>query len=231
MCPAVSAQTRLLTGLTQPSCAPAISAAVRAVSMGSRHSKPRLGRCVPVHLSASARPSSGCPCTTGPCLVAQTGTVTGGAAAHGYPLVPDLGLPPAVWRPVPGAVEPLQVQVLRVGVRVRDGPRDRPVEPEVREPGQAGERGPGDVELRAAHPALPVHVRRVECPVRVVADHRAAMGGVPPADRPRVGAWLDLGEEAEVSLDVGQRLVEQVRDAGREPSARRHGHRHARDRP
>ena len=77
MCPPVSAQTRLLTGSTQPSCAAASSAAVRAVSMAGITSKPRLGRCVPVHLSTSACPLSGCPCTTGPCLVAHTGTVTG----------------------------------------------------------------------------------------------------------------------------------------------------------
>src|SRR5580693_6083611 len=77
MSPRVSAHTRLLTGSTQPSCASASSVTVRAVSMGSRHSNPRLGRCVPVHLSARASPESGFPCTTGPCLVAQTGTVTG----------------------------------------------------------------------------------------------------------------------------------------------------------
>ncbi len=77
-CPrCVSAQTRLLTGSTQPSCASASAATVRAVSIGSRHSNPRLGRWVPVHFSARARPDSGFPCTTGPCLVAQTGTVTG----------------------------------------------------------------------------------------------------------------------------------------------------------
>ena len=94
---------------------------------------------------------------------------------------------------------------------------DRPVEPEVREPGQPGERRPGDVEVRARHPALPVHVRGVERPVRVVADHGPAMRGPPPADRPRVGPGLDLGEEPQVPVDVAERRRRAAGDTGAQP--------------
>ena len=227
----MSAQTRLLTGSTQPSCASASSAAVRAASMAGMTSKPRLGRCVPVHLSTSACPLLRVPVHHRPVPGRPHRHGDRGAAAHLDPLVADLRLLPAVGRQVPRAVEALQVQVLRVGVPVGDRPGDRPVEAEVREPGQPGERGPGDVEVRAGHPALPVHVRRVECPVRVVADHRGPVRGTPPADGPRVGPGLDLGEEAEVPLDLAERLLEQPGDRAGQPAVGRHRDRRPGHRP
>ena len=188
--------------------------------MGSRHSNPRLARWVPVHLSTRARPASGFPCTTGPCLVAHTGTVTGepprtsirscrtSASAQPYGVRYRVPAKRSRYRSCVSASPCVIAHATE------------PLEPEVREPGQPGERGPRDVEVGAGHPALPVHVRRVERPVRVVADHRAAVRGAPPADGPRVGPGLDLGEEPQVPLDVAERLVEQVGDRVRSAARR-----------
>jgi hypothetical protein len=67
--------------------------------------------------------------------------------------------------------------------------------------------------------------------VRVIAEHRAAVRGAPPAYRPRVGAGLDLGQEPEVPLKVAKRLVEQPGDRVRQPPAGRHRDRRPGRRP
>ncbi len=148
-------------------------------------------------------------------------------AAHVDPLAAPLRLPPAVRRQVPGPLELLQVQVLRVGVGVGDRPGHPAVVTEVREPGQPWEGRADHVEVRAGQLALPVHVGGLERPVRVVAQHGRAVRGPGRADRPRVRAGLGLGQEPQVPRHIRDRLVHQPG----QPPVRRDRQRRARGRP
>ena len=133
-------------------------------------------------------------------------------------LAPHLGLPPLVAELVPrrvGGVEALDEDVLVVGHRVRDAPGHVAVVAEVGQAGDAGEREPDGVEVRAGEVVLVVAVRRVERAVRIARDERAARGGPGPGEDPVV-APADPGRAGEPSTAACSSSVPTA--AGRRPA-------------
>ena len=128
---------------------------------------------------------------TEPCRVMVRSMSTGLGVTHVDALGTPLSLPPLAFEHVASRVlrvEALDVEILIIGTRVRDAPRNPLVVTEVGESWDAAEGHADDVELRTGEVVLVVDVGHVDGAMRVTGDQRFAAGGATSVNSPVVAA-------------------------------------------
>ena len=180
-----------------------------ARSMGGRHSAHVFGPAVEVCLLAMPYPG-GPPRMTGPWCVDTTSSSVTPPPRDLIVSRRDVGLPPlALPLVLAGVVEPLDVEVVVIGLGVGHAPCHAGVVAEMGKAGAAREGEPQGVEVGAGDVVLVVDVGGVERPVGVARNERLPRGRAAAQQGPVVAPPLGVREPAHVRC-AGRKLRQSV---------------------